>query len=660
MPEGTALSSESRQDDRGIQSLRLIIVLLILVSISQAAVMPTFDFDEALYRRIAEEMKESRNYLIQTWDGKPFFEKPPTYVWTIIAADALTRHDTPHISILAARLPSLCFSILTCALLAWFWRLMAGRFAALFGIDGAVRGAAPALGQPRANLPQWLLAPATPVVAYAGGLLAFGGASSVLLDPMLTLFLLAPLLLFTAAFVDRGGRLTTPQMVIVAMGIAGAVAVKGLVGFILPAFALVLHSAAMAAGMRGSRRQQLREALRSLLHSVPAFALAFFLALAYFALLYRQAGSAFIYEFFVRQHFLRGAQAFQGHGGSIFYHPLVVLIFGGSLVGFLLICAETPRQRASFGSWGFPISWVVAVIVFYSAMSTKLPNYTWPVWPALTIALCILMIRAWSAWPLRAGLKPRPFVAALAYSSAAVIATAFLAMGLGMDRLAQRLPLAVRSREMLSFIEPLPLWIRASCLVIALSMAMQGVFLRDFRRRLLQHSPALWRSVAGSALMNALTISIASLVAMPFASSRMREPLIRLAALASHDHVPGGDLTTVGLFSPTLSSSYETGHPMQVGRATTALFLRPVQHQVIVPLWREQVCRMPGFSVVTRDEFLLLCEKRGGSGAVRTSSRRAVYPQSEPVRRRNHPWRHGRPAARFCQAVGTQCRRCSW
>ena len=34
-----------------------------------AITTPTFDFDEALYRRVAEEMKHSKEYFITTWDG---------------------------------------------------------------------------------------------------------------------------------------------------------------------------------------------------------------------------------------------------------------------------------------------------------------------------------------------------------------------------------------------------------------------------------------------------------------------------------------------------------------------------------------------------------------------------------------------------------------
>src|SRR5712691_7803718 len=98
-----------------------VILVLIATLLLLAATVPTFDFDEALYRRVAEEMKQSREYFVTTWDGRPFYEKPPTYIWSIVLASTIIDGSSPHISVLASRLPSLACSLLTIMLLAWFW-----------------------------------------------------------------------------------------------------------------------------------------------------------------------------------------------------------------------------------------------------------------------------------------------------------------------------------------------------------------------------------------------------------------------------------------------------------------------------------------------------------------------------------------------------------
>ncbi len=66
---------------------------------SWASVMfqvPTFDLGDSLYRRLAEEMKLSGEYFVPTWDGKPFYEKPPTYFGTIrVASQLFDPRDAP-------------------------------------------------------------------------------------------------------------------------------------------------------------------------------------------------------------------------------------------------------------------------------------------------------------------------------------------------------------------------------------------------------------------------------------------------------------------------------------------------------------------------------------------------------------------------------------
>jgi 4-amino-4-deoxy-L-arabinose transferase-like glycosyltransferase len=594
-------SDEAPARSRAIRIMAAAAMFALAVAIVMTFVVPTFDLDEALYRRIAEEMK-SGHHVLQTWDGKPFYEKPPTYVWTILAADAAIDGDPAHVSILAARLPSLCFSLLTVAALGLFWRRFGPACASAFDADVA-------------TLPPWLFSPLTPMVAYAAGILPFAGAATVLLDPMLTFFLLAPLLVFTRALMRRGTlELSGRETIVTGIGMAGAVAVKGLIGIVLPAFAIFCHAVIAAiqgdSEAEGFARRFASRTARAIRATAPSFALAVILSAAFYTALYLREGRAFLYEFFVRQHFVRGTSALQGHSGSVFYHSLVVLILGGSLVAFLFVLLATPlRSRVSYERWGFPLSWALATIVFYSAMSTKLPNYTWPVWPAFSIALCVLLVRSTAADSIDRRRMLSSIVRKLAYVSAATIALAFMAAGAGAERLLLHGHLSPRARAMADSVEPVPLSVRVAFVIIGLAAASQWLFVRDFGRNLRRHASAIWRPITCAAVANGIILLASALVIVPFADLRMREPLVRLSAVASREHVTGGDLTTIGLFSPTVSSNYAAGTPLQVGRGTAAEFSSPAQHLLLVPEWRSQICTDHGFALLEQDGYVVLCEK---------------------------------------------------
>jgi len=567
-----------------------VIFVLIATLLLLAATAPTFDFDEALYRRVAEEMKQSHEYFVTTWDGRPFYEKPPTYIWSIVLASAIVDGSNPHISILASRLPSLTCSLLTIMLLAWFWRRAGPLYAQAFGLMPEVRHG-------------WLMSPLLPVLAYGAGLFALGGATGVVLDPMLTLCLFAPLLTFTRAFLRSESldlRLTRTEIIAAGLGMAGATAVKGLVGIVLPAFAIAVHVLISRSTARWSRRTFKQVAA--------IFAIAVGGASAFFFIIYQFTGMSFLYEFFVRQHFIRAMKPLQGHGGSLFFHLAVVLFLGGPLVAFVLR-AMTRRHALAYVRWGFPLTWAAAVIVFYSAIATKLPNYTWPVWPALVIALCVLLVRGYASVDAVAP-RLRSALNATAFLSLAPIAFLFIALGVGLDLLLRR-GATLRAASILSAVEPLPVSLRIGLVIVGVTFAVQLLDVRRFGRLLETRSLVLWRSLASAAVLNCLALAILCLVVLPFADRLLRGPLIRLSRDASTEHVAGGDLITVGLFSPTVSSNYDAGPVRQVGRFARSDWSRPGQHLLLVPAWQLNACSEPGFVVIRNDEFLTLCEKRG-------------------------------------------------
>jgi 4-amino-4-deoxy-L-arabinose transferase-like glycosyltransferase len=553
-----------------------VILILIATLLLLAATVPTFDFDEALYRRVAEEMKQSHDYFVPTWDGKPFYEKPPTYIWSIVAASFLVDGRSPHVSVFASRLPSVICSLATVFLLAWFWRRMAPQYASAFGttIDDSRR---------------WLLSPALPLLAYGTGLFAMGGAASVVLDPMLTLFLLAPLLVFAGAVFRDDLRLTFPEIMIAGLGMAAATAVKGLVGIVLPALALGVHAL-------------LTRRFRQLGGVVSTFAVAVAAAATFYAVVYQFTGPQFFREFFIRQHFIRATTAIQGHRGPLLFHVAIVALIGGPLVAFVL--RSWPRTSAlAFAKWGFPLTWTATVIVFYSAMATKLPNYTWPVWPALVLTLCILIMRAYSECEKK---RARWLVFA-AYVCLTPIAGAFILLGAGADVWIHP-SYTPRAAIMLSAIEPVPISVRIGLVIIGCALAMQILELRAFGLQLDRRSRMLWKSLAGALVLNCLALSTVSTMVLPFADRSLRGPLVRLSRDAWTEHA-GEDLTTVGLFSPTVSSSYGGARVRQVGRMPRALAPKRHQQLLLMPAWQAAACREPDCVVLKRDQYLMLCQE---------------------------------------------------
>jgi 4-amino-4-deoxy-L-arabinose transferase-like glycosyltransferase len=560
----------------------LVAVVMLATVLLQAATTPTFDFDEALYRRIAEEMKQSHEYFVTTWDARPFYEKPPTYIWSIVAASYIVDGPSSHISVFASRLPSVLCSLLTVILLAWFWRRAAPDYATAFGTD-------PSPGR------QWLTSPALPLLAYGTGLFAIGGAASVVLDPMLTLFLLVPLLIFSAVLLrnDSVVKLSGTEIFAAGFAMGGAIAVKGLIGIVLPALALALHAAI-------SRRWSLLRA------AVPPFTVAIASASIFFAILYQFTGASFFNEFFIRQHFVRATTTMQGHRGPLFFHVAIVLLLGGPLIAFVLRSIPN-RSALAFGRWGFPLTWILTVIAFYSAMATKLPNYTWPVWPALVLTLCVLLMRAY-ATDARACVRRRSMAIA-ALACLLPIATLFLLLGAGVDQWIHP-AYSPRAATIVAAIIPLPASVRLGLALTGIILAAQIVELRRFGLDVDERSPRAWHSMAGAAVLNCLALSVMSVLVIPFADRAVRGPLVRLSARATDQHMSGGDLITVGLFSPTVSSSYGGGPVRQVGRLTRSVGAGPGQHLVLLPRWQAADCEQTGFALIGTDEFLALCEKR--------------------------------------------------
>ena len=574
-------------------------ILLVMAgtSILLAFRTPTFDFDEALYRRVAEEMKASHHYGAMTWDGRPFLEKPPTYVWMIVGCSRLIDGNSAAVSVIASRLPSLIFSTLTVLLLSLFWRRFSPSYAAAFG----VRSDSVALSG------------RLPPIAFGAALFPMVQVTSVLLDPMLTFFTTIVLLVFCAAFLQRETEslhLSGGQIAAAAVGMAGAVAVKGLIGFVAPAVALVAHE--LLSTLDEKSRPRFAGLRRRLLGSargvVPVFVIATAVSIIAFSVFYWFAGSAFLYEFLIRQHFVRGARALQGHRGPMVYYVLLLFV-GGPVSAFTCVMLGVRKQtRWPFMRWGFPLSWSAGLIAFISLLATKLPNYTWPAWPAIALSLCILFLEKEGG----SGLK----VPAKVCGWAGVVAASFLSalaigVSFGLDEITRHEAPSTRAHALLSSFTPFPPIVRLGLILLGLAFAAQALLQFQFLRRVAEDATALWKILIAAAAVNCVILLIATSAVVPFMNQTIQAPLVRIAHLASSHSSPQEELTTIGLFSPTISSNYSGSRLTQVGTQSSTKAL------LITPVWRSQICRQSPFTVAERDGYLLLCAPSKDSPSLR-------------------------------------------
>lgn len=319
--------------------------------------IPPFDYDEALYAEMGRHMLATGDFFATEWGGRLMTDKPPLFMWLLMPFIDL--EGSPHG---LTRLVSL-FCSFTISLFVALW------------IRGRERR--------REDFPLWKT-----VLMYFVALLPGMGSGLLLLDPFLTLMLTCVLLIFADAWKPGEAAPVLPKPLALWKTFSAALAMgiacwtKGLVAFVLPALALLL---AMVFQLRSAR---LTELLRAYTRSfLPAGLLGLLMGAAFYVWLWSIGHREFVAEFFVKHHLSRGTAAMEGHGGSPLYHWIVILFGGGWVSAVLLIKGSSPAGRRVLTQPQnlFIFSWLLAVPLFFTFMATKLPNYTWPAWPALTL-----------------------------------------------------------------------------------------------------------------------------------------------------------------------------------------------------------------------------------------------------------------------------------
>jgi len=322
--------------------------------------IPLLDPDEGLHASIAQEMVEGGDWVVPSFMGKSFLDKPIFYFWVeALSLRVFGMHEA------AVRFPGLMFGLLgavTTAIVGWrMFGRMTGVLAGLFY--------------------------ATMILPVA---LAQAAAHDVALVPWINL----AVLLFWES--DRATSRRTALAYTLTIGVLLGLTclTKGLVGVALVGVAygsylLITRRLSLAACVRGAA----------------ALAVAAMVASTwYIAVELRNPG--YLYYYFVERHLLGFTTATQTHGNEPWWYYLPILIGGGlPWIAYFpatiqdawqrrkqpqdAVSADSPTHGATTLLW----CWLIGCTLFLSVSHSKLVTYIWPVFPAVAILASLAWVR---------------------------------------------------------------------------------------------------------------------------------------------------------------------------------------------------------------------------------------------------------------------------
>lgn len=311
--------------------------------------LPLLAPDEGRNAEVGREMKESGAWLVPTYDGVDYLDKPAFYFKTVAVSLAIFGQNET-----AARIPSAAFGVVLVVMVAAFCRKVHGIRCSLLA-----------------------------AIIVAGMPLFLAYARIVIFDIALAFFVCGAI--FAGYLAEAADGKARRNWYLLAAASAGlATLVKGPVGFLIPALVLLVFN--RLEGRRGAWKRLL----------APLNLLVFFgLTLPWFVGLCL-AHRDFLHYGLVEESFNRFTTAKTYHRSEPFYFYLVIvasMVFPWSLLLPEASVATWKRRWARHPADRLCLVWSIVVMLFFSLSQSKLPHYIL----SISVACGILLARLFDA-----------------------------------------------------------------------------------------------------------------------------------------------------------------------------------------------------------------------------------------------------------------------
>ncbi len=345
-----------------VRAVVLLVVVALCAFLPGFTTLPPVDRDEVRYAQASKQMMETGNYLDIRFQDQPRYLQPAGIYWLQVAAAKITGYG-PAAPIWIYRLPSLLAATAAVVLTYWIALPLAGQtgafIAALFMVAAVLLNVEARLAKTDAVLLACMLG-ATGFLAraYLRQAISIGGA----------------LLFWTAC--------------------AAGIMVKG------PMIALVLGSTTSALCLLDRSARWLRT-LR------PAIGVGWMLLLAlpwFIAIAIVSDGE--FYRIAIGQSLMgKVAAGQQGHGAPPGVYFLLFWITFWPAAGLAVAAVPWVWKSRNEPAVRFCLAWIVPTWLVFEIITTKLPHYVLPVYPAIAILLALALLN---------GRRPNVIVAWLA------------------------------------------------------------------------------------------------------------------------------------------------------------------------------------------------------------------------------------------------------
>ena len=568
-----------------------------------------FDFDESVYRQMAEEVKRAGGWLSQPiFNGEVYHHKPPTYIALLALFSTLADGSIAQVTSFSSRTLSIFFSVASVFLIHQTWIFL------------SERKAKDTFESRRVN--EFSV---SPVYFVLMSFLPTIASSAVLLDPMLVFFTSLVVCCESIRLAKPKFGLGKKSIVLLGSvtGMTLATATKGLIGLVLPAGAAFLYALMCHFHeLKQSGREFILNVLRTgIFHFFPVWLTALIFSTIFYYFLWMTGGSAFVEEFFIKHHFGRATAAMEGHSGSVFYYLPILIVGGGFSVawlGYAILLSSLRRENSKLSALGSKLpnvelwlmSWCFFGVLFFSFLATKLPNYIWPIWPVLALWCAIAARgRSWRiSEPCFKGIhfivRWIPFLFPATLLAGGVIILMWKPIFADWILLKPREDAVVEAA--LEHFIPLSIgFIVAGLFLFAGALLLRWWGELSLKRRresvLLSHGTARW-----IALFQVFACSVLMMLVIPAAEEVMTISVQQSTAKAKMFLGVGETLATSDLYSPNVVSSH--GAPVHFGMGDDEWIFKEKRFNVILtPVWNVGLCQRHGYDIAQGSDFLRVC-----------------------------------------------------